>query len=203
MKDITTIFFDVRGVCLTNGWDQVAREKSSRRFSLNYEEMEKRHKLVFKKFEKGKLPIDEYLNEVVFYRKRNFSKKNFIEFMHSQSHAYNSTLTILEKLRANKKYRIATINNESRELNEYRINKFGLYQYFSCFFSSCYLGIRKPETEIFSGVLSIVHKNPGNCLYVDDREENYDSAKMLGLNSILLDKPESLQARLEEFNIEI
>jgi len=203
VKEITTIFFDVGGVCLTNGWDQVAREKATKRFSIDYEEMEKRHKPVLKKFEKGKLSIDEYLNKVVFFRKRNFSKKDFIEFMFSQSRAHPSTLAILEKLQINKKYQLATINNESRELNEYRINKFRLYKYFKCFFSSCYLGVRKPEADIFSTVLNIVHKNPGDCLYIDDREENYNSAKNLGLNAILLEEPGSLPARLEEFNIEI
>jgi putative hydrolase of the HAD superfamily len=203
VREITTIFFDVGGVCLTNGWNHIAREKSTKRFSIDYEELEKRHKPVFKKFEKGKLSIDEYLNEVLFYRKRNFSKKDFIEFMFSQSRAHHSTLAILEKLRTKKKYQLATINNESRELNEYRINKFGLYKYFNCFFSSCYLGMRKPEARIFSAVLNMVHKNPGDCLYIDDREENYNSAKNLGLNTILLEKPESLPARLEEFNIEI
>ena len=203
MSKITTIFFDIGGVCLTNGWDETAREKSTKHFFINYEEMEKRHKPVFKKFEKGKLSLDAYLDEVVFFRRRNFSKKDFIKFMFSQSHPYNSTLQILKRLTAKKKYRLATINNESFELNEYRINKFGLYKYFNCFFSSCYLGVRKPESEIFSKVLNIVHKNPGNCLYIDDREENYNSAKNLGLNSILLDYPGNLPARLEEFNIEI
>ena len=203
MKKITTIFFDIGGVCLTNGWDEISREKSAKQFSLDYEEMEERHEPVFEKFEKGKLSVDEYLNEVVFFKKRGFSKKDFIEFMYSQSHAFNSTLSILEKLSVKKKYQLATINNESRELNKYRINKFGLDKYFECFFSSCYLGVRKPEPEIFHTALHVLHKKPGDCLFIDDRKENYDSAGNSGLNSILLDEPENLRSRLEEFNIEI
>ncbi len=203
MSVITTIFFDVGGVCLTNGWDQVSREKSAKRFSLDYEVMEKRHAPVFKKFEKGKLSLDDYLNEVVFFGKRNFSKKDFIGFMNSQSKPINSTLKILEKLSTNRKYRFATINNESRELNKFRINKFGLDKYFTCFCSSCYLGARKPEPEIFYKALHILHKKPDECLFIDDREENFQSAMAFGLKAILLNDPKVLVEKLNEFDIEI
>ncbi len=203
MKMISTIFFDVGGVCLTNGWDHISREKSTVRFSLDYEEMEKRHKPVFKKFEKGKLTLDEYLDQVVFFKKRNFSRRDFTEFMYEQSRPFNSTLKLLDILSSGNKYQLATLNNESRELNKYRINKFGLHKYFDCFFSSCYLGVRKPESEIFYRALYILHKEPGECLFVDDREENYQSAKSSGIKAVLLEKTEDLAEKLEKFNIEI
>ncbi len=203
MTKILTIFFDVGGVCLTNGWDHISRQKSTVRFSLDYEEMEKRHNPVFKKFEKGKLTLDEYLNHVVFFKKRDFTKQEFTEFMYSQSCPFNSTLKLLGKLSSGNKYQLATLNNESRELNRYRIDKFGLDKYFECFFSSCYLGVRKPESEIFDKALHILHKKPEECLFIDDREENYRSARSSGINAILLENPEDLPKKLKEFNIEI
>ncbi|HSD64070.1 MAG TPA: HAD-IA family hydrolase [Ignavibacteriaceae bacterium] len=201
--EISTILFDVGGVCLTNGWDNISREKSTVEFSLDYEEIEKKHTRVFKQFEKGKISLDEYLSKVVFFRKRNFTREDFIKFMCSQSRAFDSTLMILEKLVANKKYRLATINNESRELNAYRIETFKLNKYFECFFSSCYLGVRKPEWAIFSIALNVLHKNAGECLYIDDREENFNSAKKTGINSILLAEPGKLEQRLNEYNIKL
>jgi putative hydrolase of the HAD superfamily len=165
--------------------------------------MENKHKSLFKKFEKGKLSLDEYLTKVVFFKERSFTKKNFIEFMFSQSLAIDSTLDVLDKLSSKKRYELATINNESRELNNYRISKFNLARYFRCFFSSCYVGARKPDSEIFYKALQILHKNPDECLYIDDREENYNSAERSGLNSILLKEPGSLRSKLEEYNIEI
>jgi putative hydrolase of the HAD superfamily len=202
MIKISTIFFDVGGVCLSNGWDNIARKKAAKHFFLNYEEMEKRHKSVFKKFEKGKLPLEDYLNKVVFFGKRNFAKDDFISFMHSQSLEFSTTIKILKKLSAGKKYQLATINNESLELNEYRLNKFNLGRYFSCFFSSCYLGTRKPEKEIFYKALNIIHKKPRSCLFIDDREENIQSAQAVGLNTIWLQNHNELKEKLEEFNIE-
>ncbi len=203
MKKITTIFFDIGGVCLNNGWDETAREKSAKNFLLDYEEIENKHEPLFKLFETGKLSLDEYLNEVVFYKERDFSKKEFVKFMFSLSHPFDTTIKILDKLASKKEYALAAINNESRELNDFRINEFGLKKYFRCFFSSCYLGVRKPEEEIFDKALHIFHKDPAECLYIDDREENYKAAMNSGINSILLEKPENLRSKLENFNIEI
>lgn len=203
VKDISTILFDIGGVCLTNGWDEISREKAAGEFSLDYEEMERRHKPIFMDFERGRISLDDYLNKVVFFMERNFTKKEFVNFMYSQSRSFDSTLNMLEKLSAGKKYQIAAINNESLELNDYRIETFGLFKYFECFFSSCYLGVRKPEPEIFKIALNVLHKNADECLYIDDREENYNSAKNLGLNSILLKEPRRLRQRLQENNIDL
>jgi putative hydrolase of the HAD superfamily len=203
MKKITTIFFDIGGVCLTNGWDETARQKSAKNFSLDYKEMERRHEPLSRLFEVGKLSLDEYLDEVVFHKERKFSKKEFVKFMFSLSHPFDSTTKILNELASKKKYDLATINNESRELNDFRINEFGLKKYFRCFFSSCYLGFRKPEEEIFDKALHIFHKDSGECLYIDDREENYKAAINSDINSILLDKPENLSSVLRKNNIDI
>lgn len=203
MKEISTIFFDIGGVCLSNGWDEISREKAADEYSLDYIEMETRHASVFQDFEKGKISLDEYLSKVIFYKERNFTEKDFINFMYSQSHAFDSTFEILNKLSSKKKYQINTINNESRELNAYRIETFRLYKYFDCFFSSCYLGVRKPELEIFQIALNVLHKKAGECLFIDDREENYDSAKRAGINSIRLESPEMLVQCLKDYNIEV
>lgn len=203
MKEIFTVFFDIGGVCLTNGWDEISREEAAGEFSLDYEDMEKRHDLIFKDFEKGKISIDEYLNKVVFFKKRDFTKKDFINYMYSRSRTYGSTLKLLKKLSVNNKYQLATINNESLELNSYRIRNFELFNYFQCFFSSCYLGVRKPEEQIFRVALNVLHKAADQCLYIDDREENFDTAKSLGLNSILLKDPSELSDKLRKYNIDL
>src|SRR5579859_3521183 len=87
-------------------------------------------------FEAGAVSLDEYLKRAVFYRERKFSKQDFIDFMHSQSRAMPETLAVLQKLAARKKYLIAALSNESRELNEYRIRTFNLREYFEVFLSS-------------------------------------------------------------------
>ncbi len=44
--------------------------------------MNERHHLTFDTYEEGKLSLDEYLNRVVFYQERTFSKEEFKAFMY-------------------------------------------------------------------------------------------------------------------------
>lgn len=62
----TTLFTDIGGVLLTNGWDHNSRQKAAVHFNLDQEEMASRHHLTFDTYESGKLSLDEYLNRTVF-----------------------------------------------------------------------------------------------------------------------------------------
>src|SRR5579863_8982917 len=148
-KTIRALFFDIGGVCLTNAWEYESRRRAAGHFSLDFKELDQRHHHVFGSFECGRITLDDYLTQVVFYRKRKFTKEAFFQFMKNESRPYLSTLGLLERLRAHSNYLLATVNNESLELNEYRIKKFKLNRYFTNFFSSCFLGVRKPESRIY------------------------------------------------------
>ncbi len=155
---------------------------------------------MFKQFEKGQITLYDYL---VFNDKREFTEKDYIDFMYSQLKKIDSTIKLLEKLNARKEDKIASINNESFELNNYRIKKFDLWKYFDSFFSSCYFGVRKPEPEIFKKALRVLHKGPNECLFIDDREENFQSALTVSMKAILLEDASELENKLIELKIHI
>ena len=186
MSNITTLLFDIGGVILTNGWDEVNRREGTEYFKLDFDETERRHNEVFTDFEKGNVSLNKYVEEVIFYKKRNFSREDFINFIKSRTKPYESSIQILEKLSKDKKYLLATINNESYELNLFRINQFKLYKYFTSFFSSGFLNTRKPEPLIFKITLNVLHKTPSECLFIDDRIENIEEAKKQGIQTIHL-----------------
>jgi len=201
MKIIDTIFFDVGGVCLTNGWDEYSRKKASKHFNYNFDEAEKRHEKIFKEFEKNLITRNDYLDEVVFVKEQKFSREDFISFMKEQSKPVLKTLQILLKLKNQGIYFLATINNESYELNNYRLKTFGLNKFFNAFFSSAYLKMRKPEPEIFITALNILGKEPLECLFIDDRKENIEAAQKIGIQTIHLTNVEKLEKKLIEKNI--
>jgi len=201
MKIIDTIFFDVGGVCLTNGWDEYSRKKASKHFNYNFDEAEKRHEKIFKEFEKNLITRNDYLDEVVFVKEQKFSREDFISFMKEQSKPVLKTLQILLKLKNKGIYFLATINNESYELNNYRLKTFGLNKFFNAFFSSAYLKMRKPEPEIFITALNILGKEPLECLFIDDRKENIEAAQKIGIQTIHLTNVEKLEKKLIEKNI--
>jgi FMN phosphatase YigB (HAD superfamily) len=65
-------------------------------------------------------------------------------------------------------------------LNRYRIEHFDLGKDFSVFFSSCFLGLRKPDEAIYRVALSVTQRAPDQCLFIDDREVNLEVSPGLG-----------------------
>lgn len=202
-NNIKALFFDVGGVCLTNGWDKLSREKLTQEFNLDFNETEKVHNTIFEDFERGELTLENYIGAVYFSQgqERDFSMHDIIRFMKERSRDFKSTIEILGKLKQNGDYRLDTINNESFVLNQFRIEKFGLVQYFDNFFSSCYLHMRKPELQIFKTVIYVTQCKPAECLYIDDRKENVEAARNVGINCIHLQNVEELGENLKKFNI--
>ena len=181
---ITTLFLDIGDVLLSNGWGHESRQTAAKAFDLDYDELESRHKLEMATFEEGKLTLSEYLDKVIFYKKRPFTPENFREFMFAQSTPDKDMIELMRRLKEKYHLKIAVINNEARELNDYRINKFQLNQFVDFFISSCFVHIRKPDVDIFRLALDIAHVLPENALYIDDTQMFVDIARDLGIRSI-------------------
>ena len=184
MSEVRVLFFDVGGVLLSNGWDRRSRREACQRFDLDWEDFQDRHDFVFTDFETGELTLDGYLRRTVFYRDRPFTDDEFYSFMKSQSKALPESMALLEELSESGTYMLATLNNESRELNEYRIEKFGLRHHFSLFLSSCYLGVRKPEPEIYQMAVDITQQAAERSVFIDDRELNLQCAELAGIRTV-------------------
>jgi putative hydrolase of the HAD superfamily len=184
MANIDTIFWDNGGVVLTNAWGRAERREAVEKFHLDGEDFEDRHELMLNAFETGQASLDEYLQRTVFYRPRLFTPEEFKAFMFSQSKPYPETLQLLKQLAAKRRYLLAALNNESREINEYRIAQFGLRDYFAVFLSSCYLRVRKPDAAIYRLALEITQREPAECLMIDDRGLNLECARELGMQTI-------------------
>jgi len=199
----SVLLFDLGGVLLSNGWGRKSRKAAAERFDLDWEGFEGRHEMVVDRFETGKPSLDEYLTRTVFYRERSFTTDEFIRFMKDQSQRHSDSLELVSSLSATGAYLLAALNNESRELNEHRIATFGLDEYFSVFLSSCYLGIRKPNEEIYRLTLDITHRHPEECLFIDDRAGNVECADQMGIPTIQFHDPDQLKDDLERQGVTV
>ena len=160
MAKITALFFDIGGVILTNTWGHESRRRAAVQFQLDGNEFERLHEPALSLWETGQIGFDDYLDRAVFNRPRAFSREVFKDFMLEQSQAFPETLAILAALAESKKYLISALNNESREMNQHRIERFELRNYFTVFFSSCYLGVRKPDEAIYRAALLMSQRAP-------------------------------------------
>ena len=201
MAEITALFWDNGGVILTNGWDRDARKLAVGTFHLDWEDFEDRHELMLDAFETGVLSLDDYLKRTIFYRPRSFTPEDFKKFMFAQSQPLPDSLAFAGELARSRKYLMAALNNESLEINEYRIKKFKLRDYFEAFFSSCYLGVRKPNAGIYKLALEITQREPGECILIDDRGLNLECARELGMNTIQYKNLAQLREDLARFGV--
>lgn len=202
MAGIKALFWDVGGVLLTNGWDRHSRRIAAEKFKLDWEDYEDRHELVVGRFETGRLSLDHYLDRTIFYRSRDFSKDDFKNYMFAQSKPIEGSLDVVGRLARTCRYLLGTLNNESKELNLYRIEHFGLRKYFSLFMSSSFLGVKKPEDEMFQLALNLSQLEPEECLFIDDRELNLECADRLGLRTLQFKNAAQLDHDLHEDGLE-
>jgi putative hydrolase of the HAD superfamily len=198
---ITTLFLDIGGVLLTNGWDHNIRTRAAEKFSLDYEEMNERHHLTFDTYEEGKLSLDEYLNRVVFYEKRPFSHEEFKTYMYAQSQPYPEMLALMLGLKNQYGLGVAAVSNEGRELTTYRVQQFKLGTIIDFFVSSCFVHFRKPDEDIYRIALDIAQVQPEQVVYIDDRAMFVEVAQGLGIKGILHTGYEATRTALENLDL--
>ena len=182
---ITHLFLDIGNVILTNGWDRKMRRQAADIFGLDYGEMDERHHLTFDTYEEGKLSLDEYLNRLVFYIERPFTREAFKTFMYSQSQPYPEMIELVRRLKARYGLKVATLSNEGRELTTHRINTFQLTDFVDFFISSCFVHYRKPDADIYRIALDVAQAVPSSVAYLEDRAMFVDVAKELGIQGIV------------------
>jgi putative hydrolase of the HAD superfamily len=201
LAKIRAIFWDVGGVLLSNAWDREQRLRTLKHFDLDEVEFDDRHEMLVSSLERGKISLQEYLERTIFYRSRSFTKEAFTEYVFSLSQPDAETLRLAVDLARSGKYLMATINNESKELNLFRIQTFGLREIFTLFVSSCFVGLRKPEEGIYRLALEITQKAPEECCFIDDRPLNLDSASKLGMHVIQMENADQLRRKLQKLGI--
>lgn len=179
----TCVFLDIGGVLLTNGWDHHARKRAATTFELEWAEMENRHKLNFATYEEGKLSLKEYLNRVVFYRKRPFTLSEFWRFMAEQSKLFAQMIALVRELKVRHGLEIGVVSNEARELNSYRIQKLKLDKLVDVFVSSCFVHVRKPDTDIFRLALDIVQVPARQIVDIENTQMFAEIAESPGMKS--------------------
>lgn len=198
---IACVFVDIGGVLLTDGWDHRARKRAATTFKLKWAEMEDRHHLMFDTYEEGKLTLEEYLDRVVFYQQRAFTRAQFRRFMFAQSEPYPEMIELVTRLKVRHRLKVVVVSNEARELNAYRICKFRLDRFVDFFVSSCFVHVRKPDAEIFRLALDMVQVPARQVLYIDNTPMFVQIAKDIGIRSVLHTSYKTTCAQLPSFGL--
>jgi putative hydrolase of the HAD superfamily len=199
---VKTLFLDIGGVLLTNGWDHRARKRAATHFKLDWAEMQERHELNFETHEEDKITLQEYLDRVVFYQKRPFSRTEFRRFMFAQSKPDAEMIELVRNLKAKYRLKIVVVSNEAREVNAYRIRQFKLDQFVDAFISSCFVRLRKPDADIFKLALDIAQTPVRQIIYIENTPLFVQVAEGFEIRSILHTDYKSTYMKLATFGLQ-
>ena len=202
-QKISALFLDIGGVLLSDGWDHKARCKAVKVFHLNKKELDERHNLTFHTYEEGKMTLSNYLKEIVFYKNRAFTQKEFTQFMFRQSHAHGNVIDYFKEIKKRYSLRIIALSNEGRELNAFRFTKFKLTELFDACVSSSFVHLRKPDADIFQIALDVSLTEPDESLYIDDRLMFVEVARMKGMHGIHYKGFKYLKAPMHSFGLSL
>jgi len=203
VANIRALFWDVGGVLLSNAWDHGERQRAAEKFGIDWNDFRERHELLVAPLEEGRMGLDDYLDRVIFYQPRSFTKEEFKQYIFSLSEAKPETLELARQLAACSGCVMATINNESRELNEYRIERFALQEFCSHFVSSCFTHLRKPDPAIYRLALNLTQRKPEESCFIDDRALNLEEAARVGMHTIHFRGAEQLRRELAKLGVEM
>ena len=200
---ITTLFLDIGGVLLTNGWDHHARRRAAKHFKLNWAQMQERHELNFETHEVDKITFHEYLDRVVFWQQRSFTRSEFRQFMFAQSKPFTEMIELVRNLKAKYRLKVFVVSNEAREVNAYRIRQFKLDGIVDAFISSCFVHLRKPDAAIFQLALDIAQVPARQIVFIDNTPLFVQIAEEFGMRGLRHTDYHSTVAKLAAFGLRL
>ena len=182
---ITTLFLDIGGVLLTNGWDTALRRQTAEHFQVDYTEMDHRHRVTYDTYEEGKMSLGTYLRQIIFFEPRSFTASDVKNYILEQAKPYQDTIDLVQRLKAVYGLKIAVVSNEGREIAEDRIARFHLKDFVDFFIVSAFVHFRKPDLDIYRLALDVAHVQPQQVAYIEDRPLLCEVATELGIHSVL------------------
>lgn len=203
---IKTIFWDIGGVLLSNGWGHSQRTRALNPLGVNLIAYEAVHEEVNYYWERGLMTAQDFFSKTVLETNPdlNLTFEQLWPHVCGESRIlHQECFDILAAIKSSGQYRLATLNNESKELNAYRLDTFGLRQYFNYFICSGYVHEMKPLPDIYRAAIDISGLPAETSLFIDDRQENCEAARSFGMNAIPFESPAQLRASLTQLGIAV
>src|SRR5262245_24985507 len=203
LPTITTLFIDVGNVLLTDSWGPAMRQRALEQFGFDLAEVAQRSQLTFEGYEEGNISLDEYLDWVVFYQPRSFSREEIKAFMLDQARPHDDMLNLVRMLRQRYGLKVAVVTNDGRDFIVRRVQQFGLKEFVDFFIVSCFVHCRKPEPAIYRIALDIAQVEPSEAVYIDDQALFVEVAQKFGVHAITHTSYDATRAALSALGLSL
>ncbi len=204
---IKAVIFDFGSVLVGDEWRVIYKE-ITQRLKISEEKVREIWKPLLKKWNIGEINEEKFWKE---FKKqtnikinRKFTKDLFFRTYQDHTKDINGSWEILAELKA-RKIRLALITNiipphvkAQKETGRIkRLKDLG----FEVFVLSCKVGVRKPDPRIYKIALEKLNLPAEACVFIDDKLENIEAAKKLGMQVIHFQTPEKLKEELTKIGL--
>jgi putative hydrolase of the HAD superfamily len=110
---------------------------------------------------------------------------------------------MMEWVRALKRggLKIAVLSNMPIEISRYMRQYAPWFRDFDYVCFSAEVQLAKPGAAIFHACLKVVNSRPEECLFIDDRAENVEAARALGMHALKFVSVHELAVDVQPFNL--
>ena len=110
---------------------------------------------------------------------------------------------MMEWVRALKRggLKIAVLSNMPVEISTYMRQYAPWFRDFDYVCFSAEVQLAKPDAAIYHACLDVVHSRPEECLFIDDRAENVEAARALGMYALKFVSVQELAVDVQPFHI--
>jgi len=146
------------------------------------------------KLERGEISEPDFLDDLSWGLEEELGHRptlhTFREVYFKALRPNEQMLELMRELRG-LGYRMAILTNNVREWEELWRAKLPIDEIFELVVDSAWVGMRKPEPEIYQLTCERLGKvDPADCLFVDDNQLNVEAARKLGMCAVLFESNE-------------
>jgi putative hydrolase of the HAD superfamily len=156
---------------------------------------------LIRSFDSGSLSPEEFYNRVVKILNADIELEDFFVIYND---IFSLNLPVLNTLKRLKpKYRLLLFSNTDVMRFRFIKKRFPEILIFDDYVLSYEVGFIKPHPEIYKHTLRKARAKPEECLFIDDREENIEVARMLGIQTIHFTPQTELEDELKAKGVSI
>lgn len=192
---IKTIIFDYAGVLTPTNNNLLFAVKHHKRFKLTIDELMTRFYLNWKNATVNKESDLAFWNELSKDLKTN--PEELRDLVIETFPLDKRMLEIIDKIKD--RYKIVMMSNQVESWLEKVIEENLLKEKFHLFVNSYHVNIRKPDEGIFNIALQRSKSKSLETLFIDNKLENINAAKKLGMEVILFENFEQFRSEFSRF----
>ncbi len=195
---IKLIIFDLGGILVPEKKPEIL-EYVAKEIGCTKEQLEENLKEYDEALTKGEITLKEFYRKLlkrcnIEKNPEEIVKKHVEEYTRTSTQRSEDIINIIEELKIN--YEVVALTNTEIEIGNYN-REHGLFKYFEKAFLSTEMHMKKPDAMIFQKVLDDRNVAADEAVFIDDKEENTEGARELGIPCILYENPKQLKKMLE------